>query len=222
MAELRLVIFDCDGTLVDSATHIVEAMGTAFAASGLAPPHADDVKSVIGLSLHDAIRRLSREAPSVVDSLVAAYKAQYRNATAARIATEPMFEGVAETLTRLNDGATLLAVATGKSRAGLTRILNAHDLGHHFAATMTADDAPSKPAPEMVLRLLSQIGADASRSVVIGDSTFDVEMARRAGAFAIGVTWGYHSPARLKRAGAHQMASTMTELPSLVDQLVAP
>lgn len=223
MSELRLVLFDCDGTLVDSAHHIVSAMQGAFTLHDLAAPSEAEVKGIIGLSLPKAIAHLASSHPEAPHAeIVEAYKAIYRDAMAPGAATEPLFPGIIEVLDALATDATLLGVATGKSRAGLDRILAGHGLTDRFATTMTADDAPSKPAPEMVLRALAATGADATRTVVIGDSGFDMQMARSAGARALGVAWGYQAVERLAEAGADKIAATTGDLPALVAELVGP
>ncbi|MEM8550958.1 MAG: HAD-IA family hydrolase [Pseudomonadota bacterium] len=217
MSPLRLVLFDCDGTLVDSAGHIVNAMEKAFAAHGLEPPSAGKVKSIIGLSLPVAVARLAAGAAAAHDDIVTAYKDFYADAAAAGAAKEPLFPGTLDAIEAIAQVA-VLGVVTGKSRRGLDRILAGHGLQRHFATTVTADDAPSKPAPDMVHLALAETGADAIHTVVVGDSAFDMEMARAAGAKAIGVSWGYHDVARLKQAGAQAFATRMADLPQLVNE----
>ena len=135
--------------------------------------------------------------------------------------TEPLFDGVRAVLDALSaDESTLLGVATGKSRAGLDRILAGHDLTGRFVTTMTADDAPSKPAPEMVLRAIEATGVSAVRTVMIGDSAFDMQMAHAAGARALGVAWGYQPVATLTEAGAESVAHRVDELPACITELV--
>lgn len=219
MSALRLVLFDCDGTLVDSAAHILSAMKGAFERHHLPPPFDDEIKAIIGLSLPKAIARLAHpEGPHA--ELVEAYKTIYRDAMAPGAATEPLFPGIIDALAAIETEATLLGVATGKSRVGLERILEGHGLSGRFATTMTADDAASKPSPEMVLRALEATGAEASRTVLVGDSAFDMQMAKAAGAMALGVAWGYQPVATLQAAGADAIAHTAGDLPALVTELV--
>lgn len=219
MSALRLVLFDCDGTLVDSAGHILAAMKGAFVRHDLPPPSDDEIKGIIGLSLPKAIARLAHpEGPHA--ELVEAYKTIYRDAMAPGAATEPLFPGIIEALDAIATEATLLGVATGKSRMGLERILKGHDLAGRFVTTMTADDAASKPSPEMVLRALAETGAEAQRTVLVGDSAFDMQMAKAAGAMALGVAWGYQPVATLREAGADAVADTSGDLPALVTELV--
>ena len=124
-----------------------------------------------------------------------------------------MFDGALEAVHHLNDAGYLLSAATGKSRAGLRRFLDAQDIAHLFLATQTADDAPSKPHPQMVLNCLNGTGVDASNAVMIGDTEFDMAMGRAAGTRAIGVRWGYHEDARVLRGGAERMVDSFAELP---------
>ncbi|WP_108659011.1 HAD-IA family hydrolase [Acuticoccus kandeliae] len=220
--EPRLVLFDCDGTLVDSAAIIVAAMKAAFVAHTLAPPSDAEVRAIIGLSLPRAVATLAARHPEApVDALVTAYKDSYRDTATQDAEHEPTFPGTHETLDLLRaEPATILGVVTGKSRRGLNRVLAAHGLSGHFSVTMTADDAPSKPSPVMVQHALSATGIDAPRTVVIGDTSYDMEMARAAGAAAIGVAWGYHAEASLEEAGAQAIARAMSDLPMLIKALV--
>lgn len=218
---LRLVLFDCDGTLIDSAAVIVAAMSRAFAVHGLEPPPPEAIRSIVGLSLPVAVATLCDGRPDApVADLAAAYGASYRDAVEADATNEPLFAGTLETLDALADDRTLLGVVTGKSRRGLDRILARHRLATHFAVTVTADDAASKPAPDMVLQAAAAVGVDVARAVVVGDTTFDVRMAKAAGARAIGVTWGYHDADRLQAAGADTLASSMNEVPHLVERFL--
>ncbi|MEM0909170.1 MAG: HAD-IA family hydrolase, partial [Pseudomonadota bacterium] len=156
------------------------------------------------------------------DDLVAAYKVHYRDAMVREALAEPLYPGVMEMLDAVSTEATLLGVATGKSRHGLNRILESHQLKGRFVTTVTADEAASKPAPEMVEIALKASGAERAKTVVIGDSTFDIVMARAAGVRAIGVSWGYQSPEELRAAGAHAIAERMDEIAPLAAKLVGP
>ena len=219
----RLVLFDCDGTLVDSGAIIIATMAAAFARHDLPAPSEAEVRAIIGLSLPVAVTRLALRHPEApIDDMVAAYKEAYRDTASADALHEPTFPGTLETLAALADQRTLLGVVTGKSRRGLDRILTAHGIASRFVVTVTADDAASKPAPDMVLRALTVTGIRAARAVVIGDTSFDMEMATRAGAAAIGVAWGYHPQGALQSAGARAIAQTMSDIPTLVDTILDP
>lgn len=204
-----LVLFDCDGTLVDSQHVIVEAMSLAFERHGLPAPPRERILAIVGLSLQDAVAALVVDRPDApVADLARGYAQSYRDLAHDAALREPLFPGIADLLADLA-GRTdvVMGVATGKSRRGLDRILAHHALAHRFATLQTADDAPSKPAPEMVLRAVRETGIAPARTVVVGDTTYDMEMARNAGAAGIGVAWGYHPPAALSAAGARDIVA---------------
>ncbi len=215
---MRLAVFDCDGTLVDSGHNIIAAMAETFRRHRLEPPAAGAVRRVVGLSLPEAMRALLPEAD---DALLAALVGDYRRVfqglrAAARLAPEPMFDGLKELLERLADGGVRLAVATGKSERGLTRLLEAHGLLGLFSSLHTADRHPSKPHPAMLLACLADCGADPEAAVVIGDTVFDMAMGAAAGVRAIGVDWGYHPAAELLAAGASAVAADAWHLEALI------
>lgn len=219
---MKLVIFDVDGTLIDSQAFIVAAMTAAFEAESLPVPPRDAVLSIIGLSLPLAIARL---APGVdangLPRLVDVYKAQFMRLRAENggEAAAPLYPGARAALTRLQQRGLLLSVATGKARRGLEHALDGHDLRGFFAATQTADDAPSKPDPGMVLNTLSRLNVPPHEAVMVGDTTYDIEMARAAGVAAIGVTWGYHPSAALMAAGAATVIQHFDALDAAVEAL---
>jgi len=217
----RLVLFDCDGTLIDSASVIVAAMASAFVRNGLPAPDAQEIRAIIGLSLPSATAVLaSRHPEAPVAALVTAYKAAYRDSIVEDALHEPLFPGIADALERVEDERTLLGVVTGKSRRGLDRVLAAHGLSGRFVVTRTADEAASKPNPDMVLQSLAETGAEPDRTVVIGDTSFDMAMARSAGVRAVGVSWGYHDVAELEAAGAEAVAQAAADLPAIVNTLL--
>jgi phosphoglycolate phosphatase len=203
---LRLVIFDVDGTLVDSQGQIHSAMSRAFKNSGLQAPEPAAVREIIGLSLPDAISRL---APKVLVSqqadLVEAYKDAYiaQRLNGGGEAGSPLYPGALQALKKLHGcPEILLGIATGKSRRGLNHLFAAHDLGHYFVTTQVADGHPSKPHPSMVHACLTETGVETENAVIVGDTAYDIEMGRAAGIGAIGVGWGYHGRDQLDRAGA--------------------
>ena len=219
--EPRLVLFDCDGTLIDSAGAILAAVRSAFAENGLPAPETPEVHAIIGLSLPHAMSALARDHPTAPhDALVAAYKTAYRRSVMAGSECEPLFPGIAGALARMDDAGTLLGIVTGKSRRGLRRALDAHGLTDRFFVTRTADDAASKPAPDMVIQCLAQTGVSKARSVVVGDTVFDIEMGRSAGIRTIAVSWGAHEIAALEAAGADAVAYAAADLPRIVDALL--
>ena len=225
MTELRLVIFDVDGTLIDSQAHILAAMGAAFAAHDRpAPPRADTL-SIVGLSLPVAMARLAPDLPDHHDSLVAAYKDAFARLRLSPdgAALSPLFPGARAALDHLaGQDHTLLAIATGKSRRGLDHILDLHDLRGLFQSVQVADDHPSKPHPSMIHACLRDTGVDPRRAAILGDTTFDIDMGRAAGIRSIGVTWGYHPATALTRAGADALIDDFAALPETLDRLGVP
>lgn len=217
---IRLVVFDCDGTLVDSQFLIARAMAEVWHKDvGAPPPPLSAVRQVVGLSLEKAIATLL-PGTSVARSRTLArhYREAFRSLRAQNL-FEPTFPGVRATLESLERRGVLSAVATGKSRRGLIGVLRHHGLLRYFLSLQTADDAPSKPHPRMVQQAMSDAGVEPAETVVVGDTTFDVEMAGAAGAQAIGVSWGYHPPEALHRAGARVVLESFQELPRQLDAL---
>lgn len=203
----RLAIFDCDGTLVDSQANICRAMEDCFVAARLDPPAREAIRRIVGLSLVPAIARLLPDADAALHTAMAeAYKrAFFAMRSSGTLDPEPLFDGVADALDALEDSGWLLGVATGKSDRGLHAILEHHGIRHRFVTLQTADRHPSKPHPSMVDTAIAEAGAAPETAVVIGDTSFDMAMARAAGAHAVGVAWGYHTPHDLVGAGAHHV-----------------
>lgn len=219
---MKLYLFDCDGTIVDSQVMIVAAMTRAFEAGGLPPPDRDEILSIVGLSLPIAIARLASEHPEApVNALVDAYKTAFASLRTSTLHQEPMFPGAREVIAGLAaEPDALLGIVTGKSRRGVDAILAMHALAPHFAVIRTADDAPSKPDPTMVLDAIAAVGGTAGETVVIGDTSYDMQMARAAGARALGVSWGYHSPMMLEAAGAEQVVHAFHDIPAALAALL--
>ncbi|WP_425099976.1 HAD-IA family hydrolase [Tropicibacter sp. S64] len=221
MTGLKLAIFDVDGTLVDSQADILASMATAFASEGLACPSREAVLGIVGLSLETAIARLApKQDAETVGRMVDAYKDRY---AALRMAggaeSSPLYPGMFDLLRRLHArDEILLGIATGKSRRGLTALMDSLDLKGLFITTQVSDDHPSKPHPAMVLEALKQAGVDAGDAVMIGDTTYDMDMAANAGVRGIGVTWGYHQPEALAGAEAlvHDAAALETAILDLL------
>jgi phosphoglycolate phosphatase len=217
-APLRLVIFDVDGTLVDSQGDIVASMHHAFAEIGAPAPERAAIIGIIGLSLDVAMARLAPDLDTAAhDALVEAYKRSYMALRAEVGAAEssPLFPGTRDMLKVL--GARddlLLGVATGKSRRGLDKLLEGHGLQNLFVTQQVADHHPSKPHPAMLHAALAETGVTASDAVMIGDTTYDMDMARAAGIATIGVGWGYHPVAHLK---ADHLLTGWPDLPACLD-----
>ncbi|MGB7318847.1 MAG: HAD-IA family hydrolase [Planktotalea sp.] len=214
--RLRAVIFDVDGTLVDSQADILAAMTAAFKAERLSAPNREAVLGIVGLSLDVAIPILAPDADAMTCTrMVQGYKDFYNQRSAARGAgtLSPLYDGAREALQRLQkQGEVLLGVATGKSRRGLDKLIEAHGFEGIFLTRQVADDHPSKPNPSMLFQALRELGVEAVDAVMIGDTSFDMDMARAAGMAFVGVTWGYHDTLRL--AGADVLIDDFAQLDS--------
>lgn len=222
MTALKLCIFDCDGTLVDGHHAIATAMARAFAAQGLPAPAGAAVKRVVGLALVDAIRLLHPGAATATYAdLADGYVEAFGELRRAGETKEWLFPGVVEALAAIEAAGWLLGMATGKSRRGAKATLHAHDLADRFVTLQTADRAPGKPAPDMILRALAETGVAAGRAVMVGDTTYDMQMAKNAGVVAIGVDWGYHHRDELLAAGAAAVIESFAALPALLDDVLA-
>ncbi len=217
---LRLAVFDVDGTLVDSEHDIVTAMTGAWAKFGLGAPSPASVRGIIGLSLVEACAVLLPWASHTTHRAVAeAYKESFKAMRLLPGAHEPLFPGVVAALERVEAEGWLLGIATGKSRRGLDSVLAAHGLAGRFVTLQTADDNPSKPHPEMLLRAAGEAGVPPGRVVMIGDTAYDMAMAGAAGATGIGVSWGYQGTDALTLAGAHTVIETFEALPGTLAAL---
>lgn len=220
-SPLRLAVFDCDGTLVDSQDSIVQSMAAAFAAHGHPVPEAAAVRRVVGLPLLEAIARLLPAQEAGVHALVTeAYRDAFRALRQRDAVHEPLFGGIMEVLDVLDRQGWLLGVATGKAHQGLMSTLNTHGLDRRFVTLQTADRGPGKPHPGMMLQAMAETGVDPAQAVMIGDTTYDMEMARAAGAFAVGVAWGYHPADELLASGAHMVVDEVAALVDAVETVM--
>jgi phosphoglycolate phosphatase len=216
----RLAVFDCDGTLVDSAANIHRALGDAFDENGLETPPVERSRKVIGLSLVQAIAALVPEEDVARHIAVAeSYKGHFQRARFEGRVEEPLFDGIPELLDALESEGWLLAVATGKSDRGLKLCLECHNYAARFMSLQTADRHPSKPNPSMVLQAMADAGASPDTTIVIGDTAFDMGMAVNAGATAIGAGWGYHDTEEMMAAGAVGVADTPADVLRFVPRL---
>lgn len=207
--QFDLLIFDWDGTLMDSAGAIVDSIQRAVSDIGLAPPSVRASRQIIGLGLVQALQTLLPElAADDYPRLVERYRHHYLG----RDLDIPLFEGVAEGVPGLSDAGFTLAVATGKSRLGLERALESSGLGGCFAATRCADQTHSKPHPAMVLELIEELGADPMRTLVIGDTSHDLLMASNAGVASLGVTYGAHDAEDLRPHAPLALMESFTEV----------
>ena len=216
----RLAVFDCDGTLVDSQATICLAMERGFAACGIAPPGDAATRGIIGLSLLEAMAALHPSgAAAEHDALSEAYKKAFFDLRAAGLADEPLYDGIAEAIADLDARGWLLGVATGKSDRGLKHILEHHGLHPRFVTLQTADRHPSKPHPSMLEQAMADAGATPQTTAMIGDTSFDMAMAKAAGCAAIGVSWGYHNEQELFEGGADLVADHPSALVAILEAL---
>lgn len=213
----RLVVFDCDGTLVDGQAAICQTMEAAFASTGLVAPERNMVRRMVGLSLPYALRELAPDASDEQrHAVVEAYKTGFRDLRLSGALREPLYDGIAGLIDELSGEGWQLAVATGKSDRGLHACLDTHGITHRFVSLQTADRHPSKPHPAMLEAALLEAAVQPGDAVMIGDTSFDMEMAVAAGVRAIGVAWGYHEAHELRAAGAVAVAQTAEELGELI------
>ena len=217
-APARLAVFDCDGTLVDSQANICVACETAFVGAGMVPPPRAAIRRIVGLSLVEAMEVLLPDTDAGFHRRLAQ---EYKDAYVAMRASgaledEPLFDGIEAVLANLAADGWVLGVATGKSDRGLAHVLARHGLADRFVTLQTADRHPSKPHPAMLAAAMADAGAVPAATVMIGDTSFDMAMARAVGVRAIGVAWGYHDDAELIEAGADVVATTVADLPGLM------
>ena len=220
---MKLVIFDCDGTLIDSQHAIYGSMSLAFGAHGLAAPSRAEVLGIVGLSLPQALAVLApRESEAVRHQIIDAYKNGFVGVRAQPDNQEALYDGISAAVTALADRTDLvLGIATGKSKRGVARLLAQEGWEGHFVTIQTADDHPSKPHPSMILKAMAETGAAPHDTIMIGDTTYDMEMAVNAGVGALGVGWGYHAGERLIDAGAALVVSEGTRLLEAIERQLA-
>jgi phosphoglycolate phosphatase len=213
----RLAVFDCDGTLVDSGATIFDALSQTLRQNGIEVPDPNVCRRVIGLSLAEAFAALLPDAGSTEHLRLAEdYKRNFMALRSAGQVEEPLFDGVIELLDALEADGWLLAVATGKSDRGLKHCLDLHGIHARFVSLQTADRHPSKPHPSMVEQAIADAGAAPETSFVVGDTSYDMAMARAAGATGIGAGWGYHDSDELIAAGALAVAERPADVLSLI------
>lgn len=221
MAEPRLIMFDMDGTLIDTGAIIAANMASTFRHHGLPEPTTEMTHGIIGLSLEIAMANLARCDAETALAMADTYRGHYRAMLSSGERHEPLYAGALDALTRLRAQETsLLGIATGKGLTGVNRILALHALDDHFVTLQTPDHNPSKPHPGMILRACAQTGIDPASTVMIGDTTFDMELGRAAGARTIGVTWGYHARVALEEAGAHIIIDDYADLDDAIERVL--
>ncbi|WP_404339874.1 HAD-IA family hydrolase [Pseudoalteromonas mariniglutinosa] len=209
MKQFRLVIFDWDGTIMDSVPKIVNCLRGTAAMHNVPVPSSWQVKNVIGMSLAKAVAVLFPEHTELHPVLMSGYKQQYRELDNTET---PLFTGVENTLKQLKANGILLAIATGKGRDGLERLMTSSQLKRYFNVTRCADDANSKPAPDMLEQILAYCHIKPEEAVMIGDSQLDMAMAEAAGVARIGVSFGAHSAAQLNTFAPLAVVDSYAEL----------
>lgn len=210
----KLILFDADGTLIDSQVIIHESMRLTFKNFNYQEPHISATKSIIGLTLDRAIAEiLGRDIDDEILAMTQEYKDIYIQIAPRPDMQSAAFTGIPELIATLGqqDDYTL-GIVTGKSRRGVTKLLASNDFGASFTVSRCADDCPSKPHPAMVLECCKETGILPKDTIVIGDTSFDMEMATSAGATAVGVAWGYHPTEKLSSSGASSVVNTSEEL----------
>lgn len=211
----KLLIFDWDGTIIDSAARIISSMQAAARDCQLSEPSDDAVRNIIGLGLPEAIQQIF---PEIDAHGIEQMRQQYSESfIAADNIPSPLFDGVREGLGRMRDRGIAMAVATGKSRKGLDRALGQTDLASVFIGSRCADETTSKPDPHMLAELLQETGLEPHEAVIIGDTEYDLEMGQRIGMDVIAVTYGAHHAERLKKYNPVFIADNFSALEQWLD-----
>jgi len=217
---LRLVIFDLDGTIVDSQANIVRAVKEVASALDVPPPPLSQIPLVIGLSLDEALLRLFPDIDlETHQRMDVTYSEIFKRLRSSPAYSEPLFPGTLEALDALTDEGFLLGIATGKAQRGVDYLLKRHGLEGRFVTSQTPDTAPGKPHPGMIHNALKGAGVDAENAVMIGDTSFDIQMAQAANVKSIGVSWGNHPAEDLVQAGAHRIIDHLDGLLHAVQAL---
>ena len=208
--EVRLIVFDWDGTLMDSEAQIVSCLRAVVGDLSLEPLDDATLRNVIGLGLREAIDALvpGRD-EEFYQAFITRYRSHWFNSGGSRL-----FSGVGDMLDAFRRQRLLLGVATGKSRRGLDRVLGETGLASCFDATRCADEAPSKPHPQMLVDLMEQLAVAPSQTIMVGDTEYDMEMATNAGAAKVAVTTGVHSERRLSRHAPLVCLGRVSDLPA--------
>lgn len=220
MAGYKLLVFDWDGTLMDSEAHIVQCMRLAIRDTGLPAIEDAVIRNIIGLGMGEALQTML---PHIDSALYGVLTDHYRrHFLSAEHTPSELFPGVSETLAQLADAGYLLAVATGKGRQGLNHVLERTGLKHVFHSSRCVDEAPSKPHPQMLRDIMETLDVPAANTLVIGDTEYDINMACNAGASALGMSYGVHGRTRLLQCGALACLDTLRELPGWLTASALP
>ena len=215
---MRLIVFDCDGTLVDSQQTIITATEAALGSHDFAAPDRRDILYAVGLPVHVAMHR---HAPDATDdqiiNMLDVYRETYQQLVQQDDRGQVMFPGMHEQIAKLGGlDNTLIGIITMKSRRGLERVVDAYDIRKYFQVLKSADDGPGKPNPDLMLDAIAETGVTAEQVLMVGDTSFDIMMAKAAGTRAIGVGWGYQTIDELEDSGADAIAETPEELNDLL------
>lgn len=215
---MRLIVFDCDGTLVDSQQTIITATEAALGEFDFKAPPRRDILYAVGLPVDVALRRHAPEASDdQILNMLDIYRETYQQLTQQEDRGQVMFDGMREQIVELGQmDDTLLGIITMKSRRGLNRVVDAYDIRPYFQVLKSADDGPGKPAPDLMLDAMAETGVTAAQALMIGDTSFDIMMAKAAGARAIGVAWGYQTIDELHDSGADAIAESHEELRAIL------
>lgn len=210
---VRFAAFDLDGTLFDSAGSIVDGVQACWRACGFSPPDPEAVRRIIGLPWEESVRALLPGAGPAEFRKIRAYHDEVRSGARSRPERrETLFAGARRTLDVLNADGWALGVVTSRSGARAFEMLEEHGIGGIFSTVKTADMGPGKPDPHLLIGAMDDVGAEAGTTAMIGDTTFDMEMAVAAGAAALGVSWGVHETAALRAAGARHVVESFDDL----------
>lgn len=218
--SFRLLAFDFDGTLMDSQKDIVACMQAAFVSFGLEAPEEEAVRQQVGLNLPDIMANLRPDlTPQDHLDLSEGYRDVYLERRLSEQLDEVLFEGISGTLSALQADEVFMAICTGKKLRGLVPALEHNHIKHFFHSLHTPDNAPGKPNPTMLQQAMDFSATPAEETVMIGDTSYDMEMARNAGVTAIGVRWGYHSEQQLLAAGAAIVVEEPNEIKETLSKL---
>jgi len=220
--DLRFAVFDLDGTLLDSAQSIVTGVLACWEYCGFPEPERRAVQRIIGLPWEDGIRTLIPGAGEREFKMVRDYHDRVARGELTRPPrNEALFPGARAVLDRLEADGYVLGIVTSRGNRRLQELLESQGIAHRFATLKTVDHGPGKPNPFLLLQAIAEVGGANAQTVMIGDTTFDIEMARNAGTAAIGVSWGVHEVHELEAAGAHRVVGLFDQLPPAIAALVA-
>jgi phosphoglycolate phosphatase len=214
----KLVVWDVDGTLVDSRETIFESAKGGFALLGEPEPTYEAVRQIVGLDLREGLGvLLPHRSGADLDRVVEAYRQAFQGRVQQPGFIDPLYEGAAETLDRLRADGWKIAMATGKSRRGVDLVLRMHAWEDLFDSTHCSDDGPGKPDPAMLFEAMRALGCGPDQTIMVGDTAHDMRMAKSAGAYAQGVSWGFHTGDEVAAGGADHVAHDFTSLNRQLD-----